>query len=58
MSEAKDTNVPQEDVEEVPKGQRYFDNFFLLLVVGLIIPFLMYNLWGMIELISVPDFVP
>ena len=58
MSEAKDTNVPQEEVEEIPKGQRYFDNFFLLLVVGLIIPFLMYNLWGMIELMSVPDFVP
>ncbi len=57
MSE-KDTNVPQEDVEEIPKGQRYFDNFFLLLLAGLIIPFLMYNLWGMIELMTVPDFVP
>lgn len=58
MSETRDIDIPEEDSEEIPKGQRYFDNFILLLVIGLLVPFLLYNLWGMIELALVPDFVP
>ncbi|NOX64021.1 MAG: hypothetical protein GXP42_19110 [Chloroflexi bacterium] len=58
MTETKDMDVPQEDLEEIPKGQQRFDNVYLLLILSLIIPFLMYNLWGMIEIASLPNFVP
>lgn len=34
--------------------EKLMDNTWLLLVLGLLIPFLSYTLWGLIELWSVP----
>lgn len=34
--------------------QRLMDNPWLLLVLGLVIPFLSYTLWGWIELATLP----
>jgi hypothetical protein len=38
----------------VPAGQRYFDRIFLLLAVSILISALVYNAWGVIELLTLP----
>ena len=49
MSKEKhDENAP------VPKGQTVFDKMWLLFVVSLAISGIIYNLWGIIELLNVP----
>ena len=39
--------------DEIPKGQRYFDRIFLLLILSILISGLFYNVWGLIELFIV-----
>jgi hypothetical protein len=41
-------------VERVPVMQRILDNPFLLLFLGVVIPTVLYILWGMMEVASVP----
>lgn len=41
--------------EEKPLGQRFLDNIWLLLALGLAIPIISYTLWGIIELISMGE---
>ena len=48
MSEHDDENDP------VPWMQQLMDNPFLLLFLGVLIPMLVYNLWGVIEILTVP----
>jgi hypothetical protein len=38
--------------EEIPLGQRLFDNPFLLLVAGILIMVIFYTGWGMWEILS------
>jgi len=40
--------------EAVPQGQKWFDNIWLLFVLSLLISTLIYNVWGIIDLINVP----
>lgn len=40
--------------EEVPLMQRILDNHFLLLALGVIVPTVLYTLWGIIDIVSVP----
>jgi len=40
--------------EEIPRGQRFFDNIFLLLVLGLLIMAVLYAGWGMWEILTLP----
>ena len=40
--------------ESVPLGQRLFDRPFLLLAAGLLVMFLFYTGWGMLEILSLP----
>jgi len=40
------------ETEEKPLGQRFLDNVWLLLALGLAIPIISYTLWGIIEIIS------
>jgi hypothetical protein len=42
----------------VPWQQVLFDDIFLLLVIGLVVPTLFYIVWGLMELANVPVFVP
>ena len=37
-----------------PLGQRLYDNPWLLLVAGLVVMFVFYTIWGMIEIYSLP----
>lgn len=42
------------DKEEVPLMQRILDNHFLLLALGVVVPTVLYTLWGIIDIVSVP----
>jgi hypothetical protein len=52
-----DVRPPSPD-EPVPWQQTLFDDIFLLLTIGLAVPTVVYLLWGLMELASVPPFVP
>ncbi len=40
--------------EKVPLVQQLLDNPFLLLFLGVLIPMLVYTLWGVIDILTVP----
>ncbi len=46
--------VSQEQEEEIPLGQVAFDQLFLLFLLSLVLSFVLYNLWGLMELLNVP----
>jgi hypothetical protein len=41
--------------DEIPIGQRLFDNVFLLLGAGLLVMLVLYTGWGLWEITSLPD---
>lgn len=43
-----------EMLERVPVMQRILDNPFLLLFIGVTVPTVLYILWGVMEIASVP----
>jgi hypothetical protein len=43
-----------DDNEPVPFMQKLLDNPFLLLFLGVLIPMLVYNLWGVIDILTIP----
>jgi hypothetical protein len=43
------------DAEPVPAGQRFFDNIFALLVLGLVVMFVLYTGWGLWEILTLPE---
>lgn len=49
-----DSSQPPASPEQVPLGQRLFDNVFLLLVAGLVIMAVLYTGWGLWEITSLP----
>jgi hypothetical protein len=52
------TTQPQtrsaEKLERIPMMQRVLDNPFLLLFLGVTIPTVLYILWGVMEIASIP----
>ena len=44
----------QRDEEAVPWMQQLLDNPFLLLFLGVMIPMVVYTLWGVIDIITLP----
>lgn len=40
--------------ETIPAGQRFFDNVFLLLVLGIAVMFVIYTGWGLWEIVTLP----
>ncbi|MCC7194652.1 MAG: hypothetical protein IT356_03750 [Gemmatimonadaceae bacterium] len=45
---------PEPETEEIPLGQRFFDNIFLLLVLGLVVVFVLFTGWGAYEITHLP----
>ena len=45
---------PSEGIERIPVMQRILDNSFLLLFLGVTIPTVLYILWGVMEVASIP----
>lgn len=55
MSESvKPTGTPAEDDEPVPFMQRVLDDPFLLLFIGVTIPTVLYVVWGVMEVATIP----
>jgi hypothetical protein len=48
MSDSDDTNEP------VPWVQQLLDNPFLLLFIGVMVPMVLYTLWGVIDILTIP----
>ena len=44
--------------ERIPLAQAFFDNIFLLLVLGLAVPIVFYTIWGLLEIASIPLAAP
>lgn len=44
----------KQDDEPVPWMQQVLDNPFLLLFLGVMIPMVVYTLWGVIDILTVP----
>ncbi len=40
--------------EPIPLGQRLYDSPFLLLLAGLLVPTLLFTVWGLWEMFSLP----
>jgi hypothetical protein len=49
-----DPEPKEPDKERVPFMQRVLDNPFLLLFLGVVIPTVLYILWGVMELTQIP----
>ena len=45
---------PDPGSDKVPLMQQVLDNPFLLLFLGVLIPMLVYTLWGVIDILTVP----
>ncbi|MBI2747801.1 MAG: hypothetical protein HYX43_00295 [Burkholderiales bacterium] len=56
MANATQSNVPGDDVleEPIPAMQQLLDNPFLLLFIGIAIPTVLYTIWGVMEIVSLP----
>ncbi len=51
--ESSNQASPQDD-EPIPAMQRLLDNPFLLLFLGVVVPSVLYVIWGVMEIISIP----
>jgi hypothetical protein len=51
---ANETSPSTPDAERIPFMQRVLDNPFLLLFLGVAIPTVLYTLWGVMEIASIP----
>jgi hypothetical protein len=45
---------PTADDERIPLMQRVLDNPFLLLFLGVVIPTVLYLIWGIMEIVQIP----
>ncbi len=56
-SDRDSTGAPQgaDPTGEIPLGQRLFDRPFLLLVACIVVMFVFYTGWGLIELALLPE---
>jgi hypothetical protein len=43
------------DPDEIPLGQRLYDNWLLLMIAGLLIMAVVYTGWGLWEIASLPQ---
>lgn len=46
--------APDQDRKRVPFMQRVLDNPFLLLFLGVVMPTILYIIWGVMELAQIP----
>ena len=48
------STLPNERDERVPVMQQVLDNPFLLLFLGIALPTVLYIVWGIMEIVSIP----
>lgn len=54
MAEQPNTESAELPLERVPFMQRVLDNPFVLLFVGVVVPTVIYILWGILEIAQIP----
>jgi hypothetical protein len=54
MSPTEEASQRQASYERIPPMQRILDNPFLLLFLGVTIPTVLYLIWGVMEVASIP----
>lgn len=55
MSQTDRAHAGEDDPNEpVPMMQQLLDNPFILLFLGVMLPMVLYTLWGVIDILSVP----
>ena len=54
MTDTKDAGTESVVPERIPAMQQILDNPFLLLFLGVMVPMVVYNLWGVIDILSIP----
>jgi hypothetical protein len=54
MAESATGRSDEQALERIPFMQRVLDNPFLLLFLGVVIPTVLYIVWGVMELTMVP----
>jgi len=47
-------NNEKEELEQIPAMQRFLDNPFILLVLGIAVPSIFYIVWGIMEITQIP----
>jgi hypothetical protein len=47
-------NNEKEELEPIPAMQRFLDNPFILLVLGIAVPSIFYIVWGIMEITQIP----
>jgi len=52
MADSEDTGSASE--ERIPTLQKLLDNPFLLLFIGVAMPTVLYIVWGVMEIVSIP----
>lgn len=53
-AEENTMNQHDDENEKVPLIQQLLDSPFLLLFLGVLIPMVVYNLWGVIDILLIP----
>jgi hypothetical protein len=53
-SQGEDMSDRDEDSGPVPLMQQLLDNPFLLLFLGVLVPMVVYTLWGVIDILTIP----
>lgn len=46
--------LPAKEPEEIPLGQRLYDNWLLLMIGGILIMAVIYTGWGLWEIVTMP----
>ena len=54
MNDQPDTEVARDGFERIPFMQRILDNPFILLFIGVVVPTVVYILWGVMEITQIP----
>lgn len=49
-----ESHPPREQDEPIPRLQQLYDSPFLLLLAGLIVMFVIYTGWGLVEILTLP----
>jgi hypothetical protein len=55
ISNQADSESAGDEEERIPAMQHLLDNHFLLLFLGITIPTVLYILWGVMEIVTIPN---
>jgi hypothetical protein len=54
MSQNNQSDAAHDSDEPIPFMQQLLDNPFVLLFLGVMVPMVVYTLWGVIDILTVP----